>query len=43
VEKQIRTAMLISSHCLDEVATLVKRVIEMDQGEIVLNDWVDRS
>ena len=32
--------MLISSHRLDEVATLVNRVIEMDQGEIVLDDRV---
>mgnify|MGYP000685840832 CR=1 FL=1 len=31
-EKQEHTAMLISSHRLDEVASLVNRVIEMDQG-----------
>ncbi len=32
--------MLISSHRLDEVAALVNRVIEMDQGRIVLDDKV---
>ncbi|MBL3527028.1 MAG: ABC transporter ATP-binding protein [gamma proteobacterium endosymbiont of Lamellibrachia anaximandri] len=39
-EKQERAAMLISSHRLDEVATLVNRVIEMDQGKVVLDDRV---
>ncbi|MEJ2592527.1 MAG: ABC transporter ATP-binding protein [Candidatus Thiodiazotropha sp.] len=39
-EKQSRAAMLISSHRLDEVASLVNRVVEMDQGEIVLDDRV---
>lgn len=39
-EKKERSAMLISSHRLDEVASLVNRVIEMDQGEIVLDDRV---
>ncbi|MES9831861.1 MAG: ABC transporter ATP-binding protein [Candidatus Thiodiazotropha sp. DIVDIV] len=39
-EKKEHSAMLISSHRLDEVATLVNRVIEMDQGEIVLDDRV---
>jgi ABC-2 type transport system ATP-binding protein len=33
--------MLISSHRLDEVAPLVNRVIEMDQGKIVLDDKVE--
>ncbi len=33
--------MLISSHRLDEVAALVNRVIEMDQGIIVLDDRVE--
>ena len=32
--------MLISSHRLDEVASLVNRVIEMDQGQVVLDDRV---
>ncbi len=36
-------AMIISSHRLDEVATLVNRVIEMDQGKIVLDDVVADS
>ncbi|MCG7874097.1 MAG: ABC transporter ATP-binding protein [Candidatus Thiodiazotropha lotti] len=39
-EKKDHAAMLISSHRLDEVAALVNRVIEMDQGEIVLDDRV---
>ncbi|MCG6938649.1 MAG: ABC transporter ATP-binding protein [Gammaproteobacteria bacterium] len=33
-------AMIISSHRLDEVAALVNRVVEMDQGVVVLNDHV---
>ena len=32
--------MLISSHRLDEVAALVNRVIELDQGKVVLDDRV---
>ena len=39
-EKQDTSAMLISSHRLDEVASLVNRVVEMDQGIIVLDDVV---
>jgi len=39
-EKQNSSAMLISSHRLDEVASLVNRVVEMDQGRIVLDDVV---
>ncbi len=39
-EKQDTAAMLISSHRLDEVAALVNRVIEMDQGDVVLDDRV---
>ena len=39
-EKQKHAAMVISSHRLDEVAALVNRVVEMDQGKIVLNDHV---
>ena len=39
-ERQSATAMLISSHRLDEVATLVNRVIEMDQGRVTLDDRV---
>ena len=39
-EKRDSAAMLISSHRLDEVATLVNRVIEMDQGKVVLDDRV---
>ncbi|MGE0080554.1 MAG: ABC transporter ATP-binding protein [Thiohalomonadaceae bacterium] len=34
------TTMLISSHRLDEVSSLVNRVIEMDMGRIVLDDKV---
>ena len=32
--------MIISSHRLDEVAALVNRVIELDQGHVVLDDHV---
>ena len=32
--------MIISSHRLDEVSSLVNRVIEMDMGKIVLDDKV---
>jgi len=39
-EKRDTAAMLISSHRLDEVATLVNRVIELDQGNVVLDDRV---
>ena len=39
-EKQETAAMLISSHRLDEVASLVNRVVEMDQGNVVLDDRV---
>jgi ABC-2 type transport system ATP-binding protein len=39
-EKQQHAAMIISSHRLDEVAALVNRVVELDQGDIVLNDHV---
>jgi ABC-2 type transport system ATP-binding protein len=39
-KKQQQAAMLISSHRLDEVAALVNRVVELDQGRIVLNDHV---
>ncbi len=39
-EKQEDAAMLISSHRLDEVASLVNRVVEMDQGRVVLDDEV---
>jgi len=39
-EKQENTAMIISSHRLDEVAALVNRVVELDQGKVVLDDHV---
>ncbi|QFY88299.1 ABC transporter ATP-binding protein [Magnetovirga frankeli] len=39
-EKKERSAMLISSHRLDEVASLVNRVIELDQGTVILDDRV---
>ncbi len=42
-ERPSGTTMLISSHRLDEVAALVNRVIEMDQGKIVLDDRVADS
>ena len=40
-EKKEEAVMLISSHRLDEVAALVNRVIEMDQGIVVLDDRVE--
>jgi ABC-2 type transport system ATP-binding protein len=40
-EKPKETIMLISSHRLDEVAALVNRVIEMDCGEVILDDHVE--
>jgi len=39
-QKKKETAMIISSHRLDEVASLVNRVVELDQGKVVLNDQV---
>ena len=39
-ERQGTAAMLISSHRLDEVAPLVNRVVELDQGKVVLDDRV---
>lgn len=39
-ERMDAAAMLISSHRLDEVAPLVNRVIELDRGEVVLDDKV---
>lgn len=40
-EQKDRSAMLISSHRLDEVSALVNRVIELDQGRVVLDDSVE--
>jgi ABC-2 type transport system ATP-binding protein len=39
-ERQEHAVMLISSHRLDEVASLVNRVVEMDQGTVTLDDRV---
>jgi len=39
-EKQKYAITLISSHRLDELATLVNRVLELDMGKIVLDDRV---
>lgn len=39
-ERRKQAAMIISSHRLDEVAALVNRVVEMDRGNIVLDDHV---
>lgn len=38
--RQEDTAMLISSHRLDEVAALVNRVVELDRGRVVLDEQV---
>jgi ABC-2 type transport system ATP-binding protein len=39
-ERVDSATMLISSHRLDEVATLVNRVVELDQGRVVLDDQI---
>jgi ABC-2 type transport system ATP-binding protein len=39
-ERKERAVMLITSHRLDEVAALVNRVVEMDQGRVALDDRV---
>ena len=39
-ERVQNATMLISSHRLDEVSSLVNRVIEMDMGKVVLDDRV---
>jgi ABC-2 type transport system ATP-binding protein len=39
-ERRERAVMLITSHRLDEVAALVNRVVEMDQGKVALDDRV---
>lgn len=39
-KKKTETAMIISSHRIDEVASLVTRVVELDKGKIVLDDYV---
>jgi ABC-2 type transport system ATP-binding protein len=40
-EQQGRATMLVSSHRIDEVASLVRRVVELDQGRVILDDCVD--
>ncbi len=42
-QKRKESAMLITSHRLDEVASLVNRVVELDRGKVVLDDRVDDS
>jgi ABC-2 type transport system ATP-binding protein len=39
-ERDASGVMLLSSHRLDEVASLVNRVVELDQGRVVLDDRV---
>lgn len=39
-ERQHNTTMIISSHRLNEVSTLVNRVVELDLGKVVLDDKV---
>ena len=39
-ERAERATMLISSHRLNEVATLVNRVVELDMGRVILDDRV---
>jgi len=40
-ERLDKVTMIISSHRLDEVAPLVNRVVELDRGQVVLNDHVE--
>jgi ABC-2 type transport system ATP-binding protein len=40
-ERLDKVSMIISSHRLDEVAALVNRVIELDRGEVTLDDHVE--
>ena len=42
-ERSQQATMLISSHRLDEVAQLVQRVVELDRGQICLDDHVADS
>ncbi len=42
-ERQDDSVMLISSHRLDEVASLVNRVVELDRGKLVLDDCVEEA
>lgn len=42
-ERRDESVMIISSHRLDEVASLVNRVVEMDYGAITLDDRVADS
>ena len=39
-DRKDNAIMLITSHRLDEVAALVNRVVEMDQGRVALDDRV---
>lgn len=42
-ERSQQATVLISSHRLDEVAQLVQRVVELDQGQVSLDDHVADS
>jgi ABC-2 type transport system ATP-binding protein len=42
-ERSQQATVLISSHRLDEVAQLVQRVVELDQGQVSLDDHVAES
>ncbi|GAB6051250.1 hypothetical protein JCM17960_00700 [Magnetospira thiophila] len=41
LSQRLDSAMIISSHRLEEVASLVNRVVEMDRGTIILDDRVE--
>ena len=43
MSERLDRTMIISSHRLEEVASLVNRVVEMDQGRLVLDDRVDAA
>ena len=42
-ERRDHATMLISSHRLEDVASLVQRVVEMDQGRVTLDDRLDAA
>ena len=42
-ERSEQATMLISSHRVDEVAQLVQRVVELDQGKVCLDDHVSEA
>jgi ABC-2 type transport system ATP-binding protein len=42
-ELQPETLMILSSHRVDEIQGLVNRIIEMDLGEVVIDNSIKKS